>query len=112
MPRARRPVRRPAAMDARIRSRRASHRRQAILDRLSFCRKETETPYPLSHRDFVNSWCLGVLVVATWVGRWICVYLRDLRFLRAGDRLCVLCAAVVQFLFFSDGLLVSRPCRD
>ena len=95
MPRARRPVRRPAAMDARIRSRRASHRRQAIPDRLSFCRKETETPYPLSHRSFVNSWCFRVFVFATGAGEWICVYLLDLRFLQAGERLCILCASVV-----------------
>jgi len=90
VPRARRPVRKPAAMDARIRSCRASHRRQAIPDRLSFCRKETETPYPLSHRGFVNSWCLRVFVVATGAGEWICVYLRDL-----WAAPCALCASVV-----------------
>ena len=74
VPKARRPVRSPAAMDACIRSRRASHRRQAIPDRLSFCRKETEAPYRLSHRPFAS--------LRYWVGGWICAYLRDLRFLR------------------------------
>ena len=81
--------------NARIRNEQDSHRRQAVSDRLSFCRNETETPYPLSHRGFVNFWCLCVFVVAAGAGEWICVYLRDLRFLQAGDRLCVLCASVV-----------------
>jgi len=65
VPRARRPVRRPAAMNASVRSRRTSHRRQAIPDRLSFCRHETESLLKLSYR-FLVSWCLGGCDVGGW----------------------------------------------
>ena len=56
VPEARRPVRRPAATDARIRSWRVSHRRQAIPDRLSFWRHEAESLFKLSVRPLVSWW--------------------------------------------------------
>ena len=54
MPQARRPVRRPAAMNACVRSRRTSHRRQAIPDRLSFCRQEAESLLKPSDPPFAS----------------------------------------------------------
>jgi len=93
---ARRAVRRQAATNACARSRRTSHRRQAIGDRLSFCRHSAASRSKLSICLFVwaGGWvafvslCLCVCDVGGWVGG-ICVYLRYLRF-EMGWWLCAL----------------------
>jgi hypothetical protein len=56
VPLARRPVRRMAATSAFVRSRQTFHRQQAIIDRLSFCRQDTEAPEKLSDRPLVSWW--------------------------------------------------------
>jgi hypothetical protein len=52
VPTARRTVRRSGVTDACIRNGRASHRRQAITDRLSFCRQSSAPTPKLSNRLF------------------------------------------------------------
>jgi hypothetical protein len=96
VPLARRSVRRPAATDARIRRRRASHRRQAISDRLSFCLPEAEAPCRLRHHPFA-SLRFRVFAFFPWVGGWDLRYLRDLWADWAGGWLC---AFSVSLWFF------------
>jgi len=76
--RARRPVRRRAATNACVRSMPASHRRQAIPNRLSFCRQETGPFLKLSKRFFAT------LRLCVFSGGWAALRLRGsapLRFL-------------------------------
>ena len=83
VPQARRPVRRPAATNACVRSRRASHRRQAITDRLSFCRRswhriKSPATAPLRLCDFalfarVGGFCVSA-ALRGWEGGWLCVF--------------------------------------
>ena len=91
VPLARRPVRSPAATDARIRSRRASHRRQAIrspvvLPPISGTTLQAQRPRLCG---------LCVLCGSKSAG-WICVYLRYLRFLwmNGAVLICVICGQI------------------
>ena len=95
MPLARRPVRSLRVTNARIRNEQDSHRRQAVSDRLSFCRHDAESLLKLSGCPLV-SWCLGGSL--GWVGGSgsICVICGQ------SARLCVLCASVVLLTLSED----------
>jgi hypothetical protein len=105
VPRARRPVRSEATTKVHFGSSRASHRRQAIPDRLSFCRQEAELLFSLSDRLFV------------WVGGWICVICVICGQVRVGGRAWCFGGETERTPFTTidrrRGLRSARgPCRD
>jgi hypothetical protein len=119
--RARRPVRRQAATNARVRRRLASHRRQAIPDRLSFCRQEAGSPLRISNQLFASlRLCVGGGAggsAFSWVGGGICVYLCDLWALRMAGCICV----YLRYLRFDRAggwarrlgvLVVQQNCKE
>jgi len=82
VPLARRPVGSDATTNARVRSSRASHRRQAIPDRLPFCCQSAVSPFRPNIHLFAGFAFFAVQKNS--MGHRICVYLRNLRAVLSG----------------------------
>ena len=90
VPWVRRPARRLAVTNACVRGRQASHRRQAISDRLSCCHQNAESPFRLSDRLFV------------WAGGWVAfvsLCLRGCDGLKEKTLYSLLCVSVPLWFF-------------